>query len=436
MNEKKNSNPLGAESLARLFDCGNYTELGAHVKRSVHSEENEGVVCGYGPIDGRLVFAFAQDCDRMSGAFDSRSAKKIGNLYELALKSGAPVVGIFGGSGSVVTEGASLLSGIGKLYSCISLASGEIPQVALVTGTCTGSLAVAASMFDFTVSVKGSELSYGSRFVTEADTALAIEKGISAIGTDSEDEAYAKTRALISVLPDSSDCGPAFADEADLNRETGVSKVTDAASLIAALSDNGSFRPLYEDFGGEVTVGFAPMAGRYVGMIAPFGEITAKGAEKAAAFVSFCSSFSIPTVTLINSDGFEVSEKAEKEGIAKAMASLAAAYRMSAGTKLSAVVGSACGAVLPVFGTREGAADVSFALENAVVSPMTPAKAVAFLMNDKITAEKSREELEAEWASTEASSEKAAADGDIDFIVSLDELRPRLCSALLMLERD
>ena len=436
MNEKKNSNPLGAESLASLFDCGNYTELGAHIKRSADSEENEGVVCGYGPIDGRLVFAFAQDCDRMSGAFDSRSAKKIGNLYELALKSGAPVVGIFGGSGSVVTEGAGLLSGLGKLYSCISLASGEIPQIALVTGTCTGSLAAATSMFDFTVSVKGAELGFGSRFVTEADPEYAAENGLSAIETESVSEAYAKARALVSVLPDSSDCGPAFADETDLNRGTGIASVTDAESLIAAISDNGSFLPLYESVDGGVTVGFAPIAGRYVGVIAPFGEVTAKGAEKAETFVSYCATFSIPTLTLIDSEGFEVSEQAEKQGMAKAVASLAAAYRMSTGTKISAVVGSACGAILPVFGTREGAADVSFALENAVISPLTPAKAVAFLMNDKITAERSREELEAEWAATEASAEKAASDGDIDFIVSLDELRPRLCSALLMLERE
>ena len=436
MKEKKISNPLGADSLSMLFDNGNYAELGAHIKRNAGSDENEGVVCGYGPVDGRLVFAFAQDSARLNGAFDSRSAKKIGNLYELALKSGAPVVGIFGCGGSVVTEGASLLSGIGKLYSCISLASGEIPQIALVSGSCTGSIAVAASMFDFTVSVKGSELAYGAKFVTEADTSLAAYNGALALEAENEADAFAKTRQLVSVLPDSAECGPAFSDETDMDRATGIADASDAKALIAALSDNGSFTELYEKLGGGITVGFAPVAGRYAGIVAAYGEISAEGASKAASFVGFCSSFSLPIITLINSEGFEVSENAEKQGIGRAIADLAGAYRMSSGTKISAVVGSAIGSVLPVFGTREGAADVSFALDSAVIAPMSPAKAVAFLMNDKITAEKSREELEAEWAANEASAEKAASDGDIDFIVTLDELRPRLCSALMMLERE
>lgn len=435
MNEKKNPAPLGADSLSMLFDNGNYTEIGAHITRRADSEENEGVVCGYGPIDGRLVFAFAQDTARLQGAFDSRSAKKIGNLYELALKSGAPVVGIFGCSGSVVTEGSALLSGIGKLFTCISLAAGEIPQIALVNGTCTGSLAAAAAMFDFTVSVKGAELGFGTSFATGL-AGEGSENGISAIEAENEQEAYARTRALVTALPDSAECGAAFADETDLNRPTGAVNVKDAKALIAAISDNGAFIELYERVGGGITVGFAPVAGRYVGIVSANGEIGAGGAKKAAGFVSFCASFGIPLVTLIDSDGFEVSGKAEKEGMAGAVAELAGAYRMCTSAKLSAVVGRACGAVLPVMGSREGAADVSFALENAVIAPLTPERAVAFLMNDKITAEKSREELESEWESSEACAEKAAYNGDVDFIVTLEELRPRLCSALLMMERD
>ena len=435
MNEKKNPAPLGADSLSCLFDNGNYTEIGAHITRCSGSDTPEGVICGYGPVDGRLVFAFCQDSASLGGAFDSRSAKKIGNLYELALKSGAPVVGIFGCGGSVITEGASLLSGLGKLFSCISLASGEIPQIALVNGACTGSLAVAASMFDLTVAVKSSELSFGSSFATGASN-LAAESGVAAIEAESEAEAYGKLRALVAALPDSADCGPAFADETDLNRPTGVTNLKDEMALIAAISDDASFIRLYEKLGGGITVGFAPVAGRYVGIVAAYGEISAVGARKGAEFVSFCSTFGISVITLIDSEGFEVSEKAEKEGIALAIAELAGAYRTCSGARLSAVVGSACGAVLPVLGTREGAADVSFALDSAIIAPMTPAKTVAFLMNDKITAEKSREELEAEWAATEASALKAASDGDIDFIVTAEELRPRLCSALLMLERD
>ena len=112
MERTENITLFGTKALEMLFDNGNYTEIGAHVTRGHGSEEYEGVVTAYGPMSGRLVFAFAQDSDRMKGAFDSRTAKKIENLYELALKSGAPVVGVFASSGSVITEGSSLLGGL------------------------------------------------------------------------------------------------------------------------------------------------------------------------------------------------------------------------------------------------------------------------------------------------------------------------------------
>ena len=134
----------GVKALGKLFDNGNYTEIGAHVTRARGSEEYEGTVCAYGPVMGRLVFAFAQDTDRMKGAFDARSAKKLVKLYELALKSGSPVVGVFASDGSVVTDGSSLLSGLSDMLTSIAMASGELPQIAVISGNCTGCMAVSS----------------------------------------------------------------------------------------------------------------------------------------------------------------------------------------------------------------------------------------------------------------------------------------------------
>ena len=424
-----------SKHLEALFDNGNYTEIGAHLSRL--GGEPQGVVCGYGPVDGRLVFAFAQDETKMKGAFDSRSVKKIENLYSLALKSGAPVVGVFASSGSVVSEGAALLGGIGALFSAVARASGEIPQIALVAGTCTGSMSVAASMFDLAISVKDAEFSVSSKYISGG--VCPASSGLSAIVAENEDELYATAKKLIAALPDSCDCIPSFENEAALNRPLSISEedAKDADKLIAAFSD-GEFVELYKSFGEGMKVGFAPIGGGHVGIVATDysigrGTVTPEGAKKAASFIDLCSDYSIPVITFINSDGLDASGKSDQGALASAAAELAKSYRYCDAPKISAVVGRACGAILPIMGSRAGASDVSFALEGAVISPMTPEASVAFLKNDQISDTTSRESLEAEFARNEAAAENAAEEGEIDFICEIGELRQRICGALMML---
>ena len=430
MAQTENKTAFGALALSKLFDNGNYTEIGAHVMRNGSSDEREALVCAYGPVGDRLVFAFAQDMERMSGAFDAKAAKKIEKFYELALKSGAPVVGVFASSGSVVTEGSALLSGLSAMLTSVAMASDELPQIALVGGVCTGCMATAASMFDFTVTVKGAEFSAAAGTLTDGKGAQA------SIVAESEDAAFDAVRSLVAALPDNCDCGPAIADETDLNRVTGITEdeAKDKEKLIPAISDDGSFIELWKD-DSEMTVGFAPVAGRYVGIVSVFGELTAKGANKAAGMTEFCSSFSIPVITLINSNGIAMSADAESAGLAKACARLAKAYRASGSPRISAGVGNACGAALPLMGSKYGASDVSFALKNSVIAPLDPARGVAFLMNSSVSADTPREKLESDYADS-ARAEKAAFDGDIDFVVSIDELRARICGALFMLDRE
>lgn len=424
-----------SKHLEALFDNGNYTEVGAHLARL--GGEPQGVVCGYGPVDGRLVFAFAQDESRMKGAFDSRSVKKIENLYSLALKSGAPVVGVFASSGSVVSEGSALLGGIGAFLSLIARASGEIPQIALVAGTCTGSMAVAASMFDLAISVKDAEFSVSSKYISGG--VCPAKTGLSAIVTETESELYAAAKKLIAALPDSADCITSFDNEAALNRPLGLNaeEVKNADKLICAFAD-GEFIELYKNIGNAVKVGFAPLGGGYVGIVAndysvKGGAITPAAAKKAASFVDLCSEYSIPVITFINSDGLDASAESDEGALALAAAELTKAYRYCDAPTVSAVVGRACGAVLPIMGSGCGASDVTFALDNAVISPMTPEASVAFMRNDEISDSVSRESLEKDFAENEASAENAAAEGEIDFICGVDELRQRISGALMML---
>ena len=143
---------IGAERLVSLFDSGTFAEVGAYLKRD--NGDKTGVVCGYGAVNGKLVYAFAQDSDRQKGAFDAFQAKKIGMIYDAAMKNGAPVVGLFDSVGAYVGDGAGALSAYGSLLANVSRASGAIPQIAVVTGVCSGMAATAAAMFDLTVTVK------------------------------------------------------------------------------------------------------------------------------------------------------------------------------------------------------------------------------------------------------------------------------------------
>ena len=158
----KHETTEGSRKIASLFDEGTFVEIGAYIKRGEDGKEYEGVVCGYGSVDGKLAFVFAQDSDRMKGAFDALHAKKIKMLYDMAVKNGAPVIGIFDSVGALVNEGVSSLAAYGTFMECVSQASGVIPQIAVISGVCSGMSAVVAAMFDMAITAKGSSQIYMS----------------------------------------------------------------------------------------------------------------------------------------------------------------------------------------------------------------------------------------------------------------------------------
>ncbi len=426
---------IGYDKIAALFDTGTFVEVGAYMKRA--DGDLIGVVCGYGAIGGKLVYAFAQDSDRNKGAFDALQAEKIVMLYNMAMKNGAPVIGLFDSIGAYVGDGASAMSAYGKVLAAVSAASGVIPQIALIGGVCSGLSATVAAMFDVVVTVKDkSSLFVNAPFLIgkEVGTAeYAAENGLSSGCTESEADAEALVKKLIAWLPSNNDEGVLVEDITDdINRASAVDGIS-GADLVKEIADAADFVEIGAAYAKEMITGFIKLGGVTCGVVANNGAITCDGAKKAAKLVSLCDSFSIPVLTLVDSEGVEISKAAEGTPLALRLGKLAMAYASADTAKITAVVGKAYGAAFTLMGSKALGADMVYALPTAEISVMAPASAVAFLWNDQITEEVTRADLVEKWTSECASPAAAAADGSIDDVIDASELRQRICAAVYML---
>ena len=414
---------VGYQKTASLFDAGSFVEIGAFIKRSGDDKAYDGVVCGYGSISGKLAFAFVQDSDRTKGAFDEAGARKIEMLYDMAIKNGAPVIGVFDSAGAAVLDGSATLSAYGRFISCVSRASGIIPQIAVFDGICTGMALTIANMFDLTVKVADKAELYLKPTSNNKEHFCSIE-------AENEGAAFAAARELVEILPQNNKDDASGMSGDDAGRAVAIDGLTGKA-LAEALSDNGKFVEINARVSGIVT-GFAFFGGRLCGVIASdntcdAGKIGFIGAKKAADIISFCDRFGIAVITLVDSEGLCDC------ACPVCTAALASAYANATCAKVTAVVGKAYGAGFTLLGSKSIGADIEIATAGAVISVMSPESAGAFLMNDKISADKSRAEVEAEWCEKYASATCAAEKGDIDDIVSPETLRARICSALYML---
>ncbi len=434
----------GTDAMARLkalFDAKTFVELSAYTKRSFSElgaekdDEFAGVICGYGAVGGQLVFAFAQDGERMKGALDATHAKKICALYDLAIKNGAPVVGIFDCAGADIFEGVNALAGYGRIMSAVSAASGVIPQVAMIAGNCIGSFAAIAAMFDFTVYASG-RLYVNSPALTGADGA---QNSLLAHRAADMAEATAYVRNLLSFLPQNHTEGVRVENATDdLNRLLPALDLDgDVRLILTALADGGNY---VEVCGGEapaVVTALTKIGGVYCGVLANAyteneGRLTAAAARKAARFVNLCDAYSLPLVTLVNSAGFST-EKENEAGFAAELGRLAMAYTGASVPKISVVLNHAIGGAYTLLGSKSVGADVAYAFESAEIGTLGAASAVAFALNDSITVDTTRADLEAEWRAGLASPVAAASCGEIDDIIAPAEFRQRICSALLLL---
>ena len=430
-NEKVHS--VAREKLVSLFDGGTFVELSAYTKRK--SGEIESVCCGYGAISGKLAFAFAQDGNAAGGAFGDRQARKIASLYSLAVKNGAPVIGVFDSKGVSVYDGAEALGAYGKLMKEISGASGIVPQIAIIDGVCGGAAAVAAAMLDFVITVKDkSKFFVKAPFVTGAATDNG-KAGHAAYEAENTDDALSFARELVTILP-SNNADAIYSDISDdLNRAVS-GNTADTETLLGEISDGGKFIRLFKGYSDNMIFGFASFGGVLSGVVASNaktdGAIDIKSARAAAKLIGFCDSFSIPVLTLVDSIGAEVNAVTEEASYAEELAKVAFAYASTDNAKVTVVTGKAYGAAFSILGSKSVGADMVYALPEAEISVMSAEASVAFVWNDKV-GEKSREELEAEWKQTVASADKAAENGEVDDVIEPSELRQRICASLSML---
>ena len=429
--------------IAQIFDEATFVETSAFAKRGFSDfittekfNEFESVICGYGAIDGKLVFAFAEDASRIGGVIDERHAKKITDLYAMALKNGAPVIGIFNSNGTDIFEGTVGLAAYGRIMSAVSKASGVVPQIAFVAGKCIGTSAAIASMFDVVVKESKAQLYVTSPALTGAEGA---QNAIVAY-TGEQAQCAGYVRSVISFLPSNSSVGVQCSDVCtdNLNRKLGNLDFSgEALSAISVIADNGMFYELGADYAPSASTAFATIGGCKCGVVATSyakneGRISAASARKIARFVNLCNSFSLPVVTLVDSLGLAI-DKANEELFAPELAKLAMAYASAECPKVTVINGHAIGASFVLLGSKALGADIVYALDESEIGALNAESSVAFAWDKYITEENTRQDLINEWKSTVSSPAYAAASGEIDDIISINEMRARICSALLML---
>ena len=284
-------------------------------------------------------------------------------------------------------------------------------------------------MFDFVVTVKGtSEL-----FVNAPFTGGVNDRSISAYDAENEADAFGFVKALIAQLPQNNADAAMFESADDLNRTVAIAPDYEIGALLSTLADGGRFTRLYRDHTENAYFGFASFGGVLSGVVAcnpaKKGILDAKTAKIAAKMISFCDAFSIPVLTLVDSEGLDNSADA---AYASEFARLAMAYTSSECAKVTVVLGKAYGTAFTLLGSKSVGADIALALPTACISVLSPEASVAFVWNDRV-GETSREELEKEWRETCASAASACDAGEIDDVIEPSELRQRICSALMML---
>jgi acetyl-CoA carboxylase carboxyltransferase component len=426
--------------LATLFDADTFVELDAFVKADGGPS---GVVCGYGAVAGSPAYAFAQDSTENGGAVGEAHAAKVGKIYDLALKTGAPVIGIYDSNGAKVSEGAAALNAYGAMIQRSNNLSGVVPQISLVLGVCAGSSAVMACGADFVVMSDKAEffLTPPAKGQTGAGTAAnAAKSGVAHIVEADEDKAIETVRRLAAMLPINNLSATPVFDYEDAARgpealraaceDIGAAQAKDIA---AAVCDAESLIELMPSFGKTVYAAMATIAGYPVGIVATGGDkLNSNCCAKIARLVSVWDAFQIPVVTLVNTPGID----GDNDGLCFAvrdMAKLSHVYAEATTAKLSVITGLAYGSAYVALASKAAASDYTVAWPSAVISPLAPETAVAFSYGDQITNEHPRDAVIADYIANEASALAAASGGYIDDVIDPGLTRPALIAALDLL---
>ena len=463
MSSRKTSNPAIVR-IDALLDAGSFVEIGGAVTARAtdfNMQEKEtpadGVITGYGVIDGNLVYVYSQDLTVLRGSIGEMHAKKIVHIYDMAMKMGAPVIGMIDSTGLRLQEATDALHALGSLYYKQAMASGVIPQITAIFGNCGGGLATAAAMTDFTFIAQTGKLFVNSpntiehNDIKKCDTSSAVfqsEKSgiIDMIGT--EGEIIEEIRSLVCLLPANNEDNDAYEEcNDDLNRVCNdlENAAKDPVIALSILADENIFFETKRDFAKDMVTGFIRLNGMTVGAVANRtvvydtegnveeefdGCLTARGCRKAAEFVTFCDAFGIPVFTLTNVTGLRATMCSERS-LAKAMASLTYAFANATVPKVNVVTGKAFGSAYVTMNSKAIGADMVYAWPNTEIG-MMEADMAAKIMYADADSEVLKEKAQA-YKELQSSPFSAARRGYIDTIIEPADTRKYVIGAFEML---
>lgn len=461
----KNSQLTARDRVFHLLDDYSFVEMGAFVKPrntdynlKVMDTPADGVITGYGTINGKLVYVYAQDAAVVSGALGEMHAEKIVRVYEQALKVGAPVIGLLDSVGMRLQEGLMALQGYGKIFAKQSAASGVILQISALFGTCGGGAAMLPSLSDFVLMTKENASYFlnsanallGSNKVesTLSDAAFHHQKtGLCDLVYDNDKDLIEGLRNLVSLFPSNHLEEALLECTDDLNRLTtrgleACEKDFDMNLLVQEVFDEGSSLVLKAAYGTDVITAIGSLGGHIVGIIAndatkAEGRLTLEGAKKISEFVTKLDAFSIPIITFVDLVGYSATLNEEASGQARVVAKMISAFSSATVPKICLVTGQAMGAAFVAMNSKTLGADVVYAYPNATIMTMDPEHAVKIMYASEVKAMTiSKAQLAQEISAYKAKYQgpyEAASLGLVDDIIDPAATRKRLIAACEML---
>ncbi|MCL6581095.1 MAG: methylmalonyl-CoA carboxyltransferase [Firmicutes bacterium] len=461
------------ERLDMLFDPGTFVELGAFVTHRCRDfgmdqerAPGEGVVTGYGLVDGRPVYAFAQDFTVMGGALGEMHASKICRVMDLARETGAPFVGLNDSGGARIQEGVDALDGYGRIFYRNTLASGVIPQISAIMGPCAGGAVYSPGLTDFIFMVGGtSQMFITGPQVIKAVTGEEVSmedlggaathnrvSGVAHFYAPSDRDCLAMIRKLLSFLPSNNLEDPPVVPTGDDPERTDPrlrevvpaesNKAYDVREVILSLVDGGDFFESQAWWAENMVTGFGRLAGRTVGIIANqvkhlAGAIDINASDKAARFVRFCDAFNIPLLTLVDTPGYLPGTAQEYGGIIRHGAKMLYAYSEATVPKIQLILRKAYGGSYLAMCARSLGADVVFAWPTAEIAVMGAAGAVEVIFREEMKSapdpKRFREEKTAEYEARFSNPYAAASRGFVDAVIDPAVTRQELCRAFTAL---
>ncbi|MDE7208027.1 MAG: carboxyl transferase [Lachnospiraceae bacterium] len=456
---------LASKRIESLLDENSFVEIGALVTARATDfnlkqaeTPSDGVVTGYGVINGNLVYVYSQDAAVLNGSVGEMHAKKITNLYDLAMKTGAPVIGLIDSAGLRLQEATDALNAFGEIYLKQTLASGVIPQITAVFGSCGGGLALIPTLTDFTF-MEGTKAklfvnspnALDGNTTEKCDSASAAfqssESGIVDVVAD-EASIFAKIRDLVTMLPSNNE-EDAVDDDCtdDLNRVCAdiANCVGDTAIALSQIADNNVFFEIKENYAKDMVTGFIKLNGMTIGCVANRTEVyddngevaekfdavlSPKGCYKAENFINFCDAFDIPVLSLTNVKGYEATLGSER-GIATAVAKLTYAFANATVPKVNVIIGKALGSAYVAMNSKAIGADITIAWPDAEIGSMDATLAAKIMYEGK-GADVIKEKA-AEYAALQTSAQGAAKRGYVDQIIEAADTRKYVIGAFEML---